>query len=70
MLLRNSKNTPIINLDKVTQIYPGVYAKQEVFKLYFMFDALNADDVNEAVWIFDSEDELNKVLSKLEITTI
>ena len=70
MIIRNSKNGSIVNLDKVTQIYPSISEKTETFNLYFMFDAMNNEEVNEVKWELNSRDEIELILSQLSIIEV
>ena len=69
-IIRNRKNTPIINLDKVTQIYPSICEKQGLFNLYFMFDAMNGEEINEVKWELGSVEEVEQILLSIEINDV
>jgi hypothetical protein len=70
MIIRNSKNGSIVNLDKVTQIYPSISEKSGIFNLYFIFDAMNNEECNEVKWEFGSVDEIERILLRLDITEV
>lgn len=70
MLIKNSKNSQIINLNKVTQIIPSINEEKETFNLYFVFDAMNSDEFNEAKWELGSKDELEMLLCKIDVKEV
>ena len=70
MIIRNSKNSSLVNLDKVTQIYPSISEKNNVFDLYFIFEAINGESCNEVQWSFNSRDEIEQILCSLDITQV
>jgi hypothetical protein len=70
MIIRNSKNNPLVNLNKVTQMYPSINEDRKIFNLYFVFDSMNGEDSNHVYWVFDSKDELERVLCSLDIKDV
>lgn len=70
MIIRNSKNSTLVNLDNVTQIYPSINEEEKIFNIYFIFDAMNAEECNEVKWVFNSVDEIEHVLLGLGFTEV
>ena len=70
MLIRNSKNSSIVNLANVTQIYPSICEKTDTFNLYFIFDAMNNEECNEVKWQFNSKDEIETLLYSLDVREV
>lgn len=62
MIIRNSKNTSLVNLDKVTQIFPSINEEKKIFSLYFVFDGSVGDEFNEVKWTLGSKDEIECIL--------
>lgn len=69
-LIRNQHNTAIVNLDKVTYIHPAKSKTGGKHVIYFVFDCMNADEVNEVKWEFSDEIDFDLVIGKLAIGEI
>jgi len=70
MIIRNGKNHPLVNLVNVTQIYPSISEKNNIFNLYFMFDAINGEGCNEVKWELGSTDEIENILCALDVREV
>jgi len=69
-IIRNGKNTGMVNLDRVTQIYPSINEETKAFNLYFIFDAINMEECNEVKWELGSRDEIERILCALDIREV
>lgn len=51
--IKSSKHKSLINLEKATYIF----VVEEKRKIYFTFDSMNADDMNEIQWEFTKDEK-------------
>ena len=58
-LIRCEEHPQIINLEKVTFIYFG----DKDNKIYFRFDAMNKEEMNEVVWEFSDKQRYDYIKS-------
>jgi len=70
MIIRNSKNNSIVNLGRVTAIYPSINEGNKIFNLYFVFDSMNDEQMNEVKWEFRSKDEIDIILEQLSVVEV
>ena len=57
-LIKNEENKEMVNLDKVTCICPDANA----LMVCFVFDSMNADEVNVIKWMFKDLDSFNNFM--------
>lgn len=69
-LIRSEQNTAIVNLDKVTYIHPAKSKSGDKHVIYFVFDCMNAEEVNEIKWEFTDEHDFDFAMAKLTIEDI
>ncbi len=67
MFLRNKHNIELVNLSNVTYIHPSVNKNTGKAYIYFIFDAMNKEDMNEIKWEFPDEAALKEVLDILSV---
>jgi len=65
-LIENKHNKQIVNLDLVTYIHPAESKTGGDHKIYFVFDSMNAEDVNEIQWIFKELSDFESVIGKFK----
>ena len=61
-------NQVLVNLDLVTQIY--ITDNDKHTKVYFIFDAMENDTMNETLWEVKSKSDLAKIVAKLNVEYI
>ena len=61
-------NQVIVNLDVVTQVY--IIDNDKHTNVYFVFDSMVEQSMNEAKWEVKSKIDLAKIVSKLNIEVI
>jgi hypothetical protein len=69
-LIRSEHNTAIVNLDKVTYIHPAKSKAGGKHVIYFVFDCMNSEVVNEIKWEFNDESYFDFVMGKLNIDDV
>ncbi|MCP4325613.1 MAG: hypothetical protein GY787_27995 [Alteromonadales bacterium] len=70
MFLRAENNNEIVNLSKVTYIHPMINEKTEKYFIYFVFDSMNNDEVNEIKWQLHSAEQVHNILEGIGIVDI
>ena len=69
-LIRNEHNTAIVNLDKVTYMHPAKSKTGGKHAIYFVFDCMNSEEVNEIKWEFTDGHDFDFVMNKLTIDDV
>jgi hypothetical protein len=70
MIIRNGKNSQIVNLGNVTEIYPAINEEGNVFDLYFMFNATSGESCHEVKWRLSSRDEIERILLAIDVKDV
>ena len=58
----------VVNLERVTHVY--IMNDEKSACVYFMFDAMYGEHVNETKWIVKSQDDMARILARLNIEPI
>lgn len=64
-LISNAENNAIVNLEKVTYIHTEANEKTNSYNICFVFDSSLHNGMNEAVWYFNSLEEMLEVINQI-----